>query len=170
MTSPVLYQWSGEAMIPLRRFDNYVNAEFVVGELYRLAAVDPHSDKSRGHYFASLKEAWDNLPEDIADQWPTVEHLRKFALIKTGYHDSHSVACASRAEALRVAAWAKPMDEFSVVTVHESTVTSYTAKSQKKAAMGAKAFQKSKQDVLAYVWGLVGVDPETGQANAGRAA
>lgn len=170
MTSPVLYQWSGEAMVPLRRFDNYVNAEFVVGELYRLEAVEPHSERSRNHFFASLNEAWANLPEAISDQFPTMQHLRKRGLIKTGYYDSTSVVCASHAEALRVAAWARPIDEFAVVVVRECTVINYRAKSQKRSAMGAKEFQKSKQDVLAYAWGLVGVDPETGTANAGRAA
>ncbi|WP_216073446.1 hypothetical protein, partial [Acinetobacter baumannii] len=72
---------------------------------------------SHNHEFAWLHEAWHSLPERYAEQFPSSEHLRKYALIQAGYSNSHSLVCGSKAEALRLAAFIRPMDEFAVVTV-----------------------------------------------------
>lgn len=158
MGAPLTYEWNGEAMVPLPRFHNRANAEFVVGEEYPLAIEEGRSQRSHNHFFAELATAWANLPDHMAERFPTAEHLRKFALIRTGYSDQRTLACSSRAEALRVLAFVKPLDEFAIVTVQEATVTVFTAQSQSKRAMGAKEFQESKDKVLAYVSQLIGVD------------
>jgi hypothetical protein len=106
--------------------------------------------------FAALKEAHNSLPDETAERLPTPEHLRKFALIKTGFADSRSLACSSRAEALRIAAFMRPADEFSVVTIEGAVVTVWTAKSQSVRAMGKAEFTASKDAVLAYVASLIG--------------
>ena len=90
------------------------------------------------------------MPERYGDAIPSVEHMRKWALIRTGYRDERSIVCASKAEAKRVAAFVKPMDDFAIVVVNEATVAVYTAKSQSQKAMGGKEFQKSKEAVLEY--------------------
>lgn len=167
---PVVFQWTGDTMAPLGRFHNLVNDQYVIGEQYRLAEVDDRSMKSHNHYFACVKEAWLNLPEIIALQHPTPEHLRKFVLIQCGYADERSIVCASKAEARRLAAFIKPMDEYAVVIFRECVVKVFTAQSQSVKAMGNKVFQKSKTEVLDYLDSIVGAGRGSISANAGRAA
>lgn len=157
----ILFNWDGEVMRPAtgewaRRADKV----FVVGERYRLVEEHERSSISHRHYFASVEESWGNLPENIAEQWPTSEHLRKWALVKAGYADERSIVCSSKAEAQRVAAFIKPMDAYAVVTVREAVVRVYTAKSQSMRAMGRADFQASKTAVLDILAGLVAVTPK----------
>lgn len=155
---PVPFQWDGEVMKPLQ--PKRADAFYTVGERYIMVPVSHRSDATHKHEFAWLREAWMNLPEALADDFPTSEHLRKFALIKAGYFDSHTITCGSRAEALRVAAFIKPIDEFAVVVTNAATVTRYTAKSQSRKAMGAKDFQESKTAIMDLIAGMIGVAPK----------
>lgn len=166
---PIVFRWSGEAMEPLPRFSRMCNRLFTVGELYRQETLEERSIASHNHYFSALNEAWRNLPEDQADRFPNVERLRKWCLIRAGYSDQRSIVCASKAEAQRVAAFTRPMDEFAIVIVSEAVVTVFTAQSQSMKAMGAKVFQESKQRVLDICAQLIGVEPDA-LAAAGRAA
>lgn len=155
--TPVQFQWDGEHMIPQPRFARLCDKQFVVGEHYTLI---PHEERSRAthsHYFAALHDAWLNLPDALAEQFPTEEHLRKYALIRTGFADERSIVCGTKAEAQRVAAFIKPMDHFAVVVVREATIKVYTAQSQSMKAMGKAEFQRSKQAVLDFVSDLIGV-------------
>lgn len=165
---PMVFQWDGLAMIPARA--KLADQLFVVGEHYTLVQHRDRSQASHNHYFAAIHDAWLNLPEELAERFPTSEHLRKFALIKAGYCDSQSIVCASKAEAGRVAAFVRPTDEFSIVAVNGATVTRYTAKSQSMRAMGKKVFQESKDAVLEVVAAMINVAPRELSAEAGRAA
>jgi hypothetical protein len=153
----MLYTWEGDLFRPLKRFQKACDAEFVIGEVYTLEEVKGRSQVSHNHYFAALNNGWMNLPETVAERFPTSEHLRKWCLIKAGFHDQRSIVAASKAEAQRVAAFIKPIDEFAIVVVTECTVTVYTAKSQSKKAMGAADFQKSKSAVLDLIDDLLSV-------------
>lgn len=156
--APLIFEWDGEAMIPLRRFHNIANAEFTVGERYRMEAQEQRSLVSHAHYFATLNDIWLSLPERYGDAIPSVEHMRKWALIRTGYRDERSIVCASKAEAKRIAAFVKPMDDFAIVVVNEATVSVFTAKSQSMKAMGGKEFQRSKEAVLEYCQAMLEPD------------
>lgn len=168
--APIPMRWEGDVFRPHPRYQKECDRTFTVGDVYRLVEHQDRSQASHSHYFASLAEAWANLPDDLAERWPTPEHLRKFALIKAGYADSRQIVASSRAEALRLASFIRPMDEYAVVTVAEAVVTVFTARSQSKRAMGAKDFQASKQAVLDYVAGLIGTTTETLTRSAGQAA
>ena len=91
-------------MQPLARFRKLCNKQFVVGEVYCMVAQEERSAASHRQYFASLHDAWMNLPEATAEQFPSSEHLRKYALIQAGFRDERSIVCASKAEARRLAA------------------------------------------------------------------
>ena len=145
---PLIYRWNGNAFEVLHRHQKAADAEFVVGETYRLEQIKERSAKSHAHFFAALNAGWLNLPETMVDSFPTSEHLRKHCLIKAGFCDKRSIQCSSKTEALRLAAFVKPMDEYAIVTVTGSLVTVYTAQSQSQRAMGKENFQKSKQAVL----------------------
>ena len=170
MNAPIPFTWDGESMIPAKRFARICDRAFVIGQEYPMIVHEERSAASHSHYFACLAECWRNLPDAIAEGFPTVEHLRKKALIKCGYADERSIVAASKAEALRVAAFVRPMDEYAVVLVSECVVKVFTAQSQSMRAMGRKVFQKSKDDVLAYAASLIGVTPATVANEAGKAA
>lgn len=168
MTAPVPCRWEGDCFRPLPRYAKECDARYVVGELYQLAEIEERSVKSHRAYFAGINEAWANLPERLAERIPSPEHLRKWALIKAGFADHREIVAPSRDDAVRLAAFIKPMDTFAVVTVSDCVVTVYTAKSQSLRTMGKKDFQASKQAVLDIIAGIIGVNTETLAENSGN--
>lgn len=164
MTAPQVFRWSGDSMIPLR--PKLADKEYVIGQTYRLAEIEERSAKSHDHFFAAVSEIWSNLPEELAERFPTAEHWRKHALIRTGYHDVSEFVAASKAEAIRLAAYIRGLDEYSAVIVKDNVVRRLTAKSQSKKAMGREDFQKSKTAVLEWCAAQIGVKPD----QIGRAA
>ncbi|MEI2388043.1 hypothetical protein [Breoghania sp. JC706] len=170
MTAPIPFHWDGDAMVPLTPFRKRADDVFVIGQVYRLEEIEERSAKSHKHYFACIREAWQNLPEEWADKFPTPEHLRKWALIMCGYADERSIVCASKAEALRLAAFIRPMDDFAVVVARENVVKAFTPQSQSTRTMGQKPFQESKDAVLDKIAQLIGTDAATLKRNAGMAA
>jgi len=157
MTSPIAFRWFEGVMIPQKRFARLAHEQFTVDETYVLAEVQERSKKSHDHYFVQVDEAWSNLPESYEGRWATPDHLRKWALIKAGYRDERTLVCSSKAEALRLAAFVKQFDEYTVVTVREAVVTAYTARSQSLKAMGKADFQESKTKVLEILGDMIGV-------------
>jgi hypothetical protein len=157
---PISFQYEGEGIFkPSSRFyAKLADEQFVVGEHYKLYEHRERSDISHNHYFASIKNGFDNLHDSMLGEYPTVEHLRKKALIRTGYRDERSIVCPSKAEAERVAAFIRPMDDYCVVVPLNCVVYVLTAKSQSMKAMGAGEFQKSKDAVLNFIDELLGVE------------
>lgn len=143
---------------------------FAPGGRYRVQLVEERSRSSHNHYFAAIGEAWRNLPDHMLDEFPSAEHLRKKALVRAGYADERTFVCASKAEAARMAAFLRPMDEYAIVSVREATVTVWTAKSQSVRAMGKAEFQESKDAVLDTISRLIGVSVDDLRQNTGKAA
>src|SRR5262245_61518541 len=166
---PFPFTWSGTAMLPPLALAQRAAERFTEGKRYLLVEHKLRSRKSHDHQFAALHEAWLNLPEALAPIFPTEEHLRKFALIKTGYADLKITVMDTERDAQRLAV-ALRRHEFELVTVTGTAVYRYSAKSQSQEAMGAETFQQSKQAVLDYVAALVNVDPLTLRAEAGMSA
>ncbi|WP_188260825.1 hypothetical protein [Azospirillum tabaci] len=170
MTNPIPFRWEGDCFTPMPGFGKRCDELFVVGQAYRLVEQEDRSAASHRHYFACINTAWENLPERLSADFPTPDHLRRFALIRAGYADSRTLVASSKAEAVRLAAFVKPMDSYAVVVVTDATVTVWTARSQSAKAMGKKDFQESKDAVLDVIAGLIGTDPATLSAQAGQAA
>ena len=170
MTAPLYFQWSGDAMVPLPRFAERSRKQYKVGETYRLVEENERSMQSHNHFFSCIQESWKNLPHDIAESYPSPDHLRRWALVRAGFADERSIVAGSNEEARRIAAFVRPSDPYAVITVGGCVVKVFTAKSQSRKAMGAKDFQASKTAVLEIVAGLVGVDVDTLAANSGKAA
>ena len=157
--APLPFVWDGEAMRLLPAFAAAAAARFCAGEVVALAEAELRSSPSHRHYFACVREAWVNLPEGLAERFASEEHLRKYALIKAGYRDERSIVCASKAEARRIAAFIRPIDDYAIITLSEQVVTQFTAKSQSAAAMSKAEFQASKDAVLGLLAEMIGVDP-----------
>lgn len=152
-----------KVMVPLKRFANVCASQFDLNQVYTLevvGAAGERTDRSHKHYMACVTEAWRNLPEGMAEEYPTPDHLRKRALIKMKYYHLKSLVFDTPADATRAAAYIKPMDEFAVVLVKGKVVNHYTAKSQKylrAGGMDKEEFQKSKDDVLACIAAMIDV-------------
>lgn len=161
MSAPVMlrYEGDGEFRAASVFWAGRCDKEFVVGEVTKMAEPHERSQSSHNHHFASIKNAWDNLPDAMLDEYPTAEHLRKKALIACGYAEHRDHVCASKQEARKLRAFLKPMDDYAIVECHENVVRVWTAKSQSVRAMGAKEFQESKQRVLDWLDDLLGVEP-----------
>jgi hypothetical protein len=170
MTSPVNFRWDGEHMVPLERHRKLCDRQYVIGEIYLLVAEEERSMRSHQHYFASLREAWLNLPENLAERFPTVEHLRKWCLIKCGYSKENKIVCDSPKVAANVAGFISVNVAYSVTVVEGNVVTVYTPQSQAVRAMGSKVFQQSKSDVLDLLSSMVGVSRSELDKHAGKVA
>lgn len=166
--TPLYFTWTGAVMRP--ELPKAAARQFKTGERYRLGVIEERSVNSHNHYFASIAEAWKNLPEQYAERFPSAEHLRKWCLVKAGYADERSIACASPEEAAKVGAFVRPLDDFAVITVRENVVKVYTAKSQSTRSMDKKEFGESKNAVLDICAEMVGVTQAELAANADRAA
>ena len=159
------FRWTGEVMEPARGHLHRCNVEFVVGAVYTMETVEQRSAASHRHYFAAIHEAWQSLPENLVEQFPTDEHLRRWCLIRAGYCQHRDIVASSKAEALRISAFVKPMDPYAVVAPRGCVVTVWTAESQSTKAMGKQRFQESKDAVLGLIATMIGTDPvEIGRA------
>lgn len=154
---PTAFRWDDLARVMVPTHPRLASARFDHDTIYLLGDVEDRSDISHNHEFAWLKEAWNSRPEHLSEAFQSAAHLRKAALIKAGFRDERSVVCGSRAEALRVAAFIRPMDEYAVVSVSGATVVVLTAKSQSKKAMGKDEFQRSKTAIMDVVAEMLGI-------------
>ena len=152
---PIIFDWTGTAMVPRRPFMRDADARFVIGEGYMLEPVELRSAASHRHYFAVVNDAWASLPNELLVRFPSPDHLRKWALIKAGFCDMRHITCASKAEALRVGEFVRPCDSYALVTVKDAVVTIYTAHSQSNRSMDKKTFAASKEAVLRVVGDLL---------------
>lgn len=162
MNHPTAFTWDAEACVMSPKWPRLAASRFEGGRDYLLAPLDVTSEKSRRHEFAWLRTAWLNLPEDLAAAFPSVDHLRKHALIVAGFCNTTDYVCGSRAEAVR---WAenlrREVDAYAVVEVREGVVRVHKARSQAKAAMTGAEFQASKTAILEVVSAMLGVEPAT---------
>lgn len=159
---PCVWHEADKCFHPIPRAVNVACVHYGDGEVVTLAPVEERSEVSHRHEFAWLREAWLSLPEALADEYASPEHLRKRALIAAGWCDVRDYACASRAEAQRLAATLRgELDDYTVVVVRDSVVRVCRAKSQARNKMNAADFQASKTAVLEHVAGLLGVDPQS---------
>lgn len=168
---PLRFTWEGDAMKPAAPYyQKQADKYFVIGETYIMVEHRERSQKSHSHYFAAVNDAWGNLPDHMLAEYPSAEHLRKKALIRKGYCDERSIVCSSKADALRIASFLKPMDEYAIVIASEAVVKVLTAQSQSRKAMGPATFQESKTAVLEFIDEILGTARGETERNAGRAA
>jgi hypothetical protein len=167
-----LYRWEGDAFTPLVRFKKRCDEAFTVGEIYPLDIAEERSMRSHRHYFASVREAWVNLPDDISMDFASSDMLRKHALIMTGYFKERRFIASSADEARKIARFIsiRDKDDYAIVSVAGNVVVERRAKSQSIPSMGSKLFQQSKRDVLAFLSEMVGVSAESLEQNAEQAA
>ena len=162
MAEPLWYRWNGAAMVPMR--PDAASAQFFCDGRYLLEAHQERSLARHKAYFAAINAAWHSLSEEAMERYPSPEHLRKSALIHTGWRDDRYIDCGSAEHARRMATFVKPFDSFAVITTEGRILRVWTAQSQSFRAMGRTDFNRSMDDVLGWVSALIGVPRATLEA------
>lgn len=163
------FMWRDGAFVPDgARLANWCDEQFGEGEIVTFERHEERSTASHNHYFASIKTAWDNLPE-TDERFPTPEALRKWALIRSGHCTENSIVCDTPEQAQLVASF-MGNSEGTIIVVRANIVKKYTAKSQSVKMMNKDEFQRSKVDVLDTIAELIAVKRKKLEDNAGRAA
>ncbi len=188
---PIVYTWqeivlpaTGEvilAMVPKPRYEKTARQQFVVSEEYPLQIIETRSRASHNHFFASVHDAYSNLPETVQARWLNEDHMRKWVLCEIGYYDEDEIEFDTRRDAQEFARHCRKWDERLPTSARDYArlwvtqadgnwkVIRRTAKSQSAAAMGKDAFQASKKAVLEYLDDGLGVKRGT-LSKQGRAA
>lgn len=169
MTAPAAYAWGGGALTPLPRFAGQCERQFAHGQTYCLAEVQGHSPAASRWYLAAVRETWARLPENLADRFPSPEHLRTQALIQAGYYNEQTVDAGTNTTAQRVAAALRSREPFSAVSVHGPYVVIRDPKRQSYPAMPKDALERSIDAVLDITMGLSGPPLDALGAAARRA-
>lgn len=171
---PLRLRWTGTVFEPAGfRAARECESTYEPNEVYEFLQHKVRSEKSHRHFFACVNEAFDNLPEALAAQFVSPEHLRKWALIQVGYRKERIIVQSTAADAARAAALIRPMDEFAVIETDGPLVRVWTARTQKEdgpSAMGAREFEDSKQKVLALLEEMIGLAPGELGKHAGMSA
>jgi hypothetical protein len=165
---PIRFIWRDGVLVPDgRRAAEYCD-QFGEGEIIMMERHEERSTVSHNHYFASIKTAWENLPENDP-RFPNPEALRHWALIKAGYCTESHVVCDTEEQANTIAGFMGHADGV-IVVVKGNVVKKFTAKSQSVKAMNKQEFQVSKVAVLDIIAELIEVSRKRLESNAGRAA
>ncbi|MDE2096835.1 MAG: hypothetical protein KGL39_06270 [Patescibacteria group bacterium] len=149
-TDIIQFTWdkTASAMVPVGRYRSMCERLFEDGHHYRMEVHEERSMRSHRFYFAALHEAWLNLNEKSAAQFPTPEHLRHWALVQTGYCTERDFVLDSAKEATRLATYFRKVSSYSVIKVSANVVKVFEPESQSIKAMKKDRFEASKRDVL----------------------
>ena len=115
-------------------------------------------DPVRRRYFAIVHESYDNLPAKWSKRFPSVEHLRKWALIKAGWCDVVQVVAGSTVR--QIADAMRKLDRFAVISVNGEIITIFTAKSQTRKNQPKAQFMETAQKVYNILSDMLGTDVE----------
>ncbi len=158
-------------MVPHARFAALCKRQFAEGEDYPLGPVEGVPSRSRGGFFAGVKEAWNNLPAED-QRFPTPEHLRKRAHVHAGWATHAQYVMDTPKDAKQMARGLRGSDEYAVIKVSGNVIDVWIAKSiaAGTAGLDAKKFQEVKTRALDWVATLARTTRAELEANAGRAA
>lgn len=147
-------------MIPHQRFRQLCDRQFELEEDYPLARIENRSMASHNYYFAALSDAFDNLPEAWAQEFPSAEHMRKWVLIEVGFFTIEEHDFDTAKDAKKFAALIRKLDEYARIKIVGTTVMIRRAKSQDHRSMKKEEFEASKSAVLEYTSQVIGVKRE----------
>lgn len=167
--APILFLCLDDnGMVPASPYWQRKAAEqFKPGLRYELIEYQDRSDNSHKHLFATIREAHDNLPDELLDEYPTADRLRRKLLIRGGFCSEQSVPCATKVEAQRWADAIRRREPDSVVLVRGAVVRIFTAESMSYRSMDRKRFAAAKEFILGELSTMIGTTPrELESANA----
>lgn len=159
--APILYTCIEDGvMVPASPFWQRKAAEhYRAGARYELVEHQERSDNSHRHFFATIREAFQNLPDALLDEYPTADRLRRKLLIKGGFCKEQTVECATKAEAQRWADITRQREPDSIVIARGVLVRIFTAESMSYRTMDRKRFQAAKEFILGELSSMLGSTP-----------
>lgn len=170
MNNPVAFRFVNGAMIPINPFFVARAAkQYEPGQVYVLVPQEARSPESHRFFFAALHEGWLNLTEEYAEQFPTAESLRAYALVKSGRADRYTIICATHDDALRTAAIAGSREKLRIINVDDCIVTIFIPHSMSMREMGKAEFEAAKRDCLDIIASMTHSTRNDLEANAGKA-
>lgn len=152
--------WNGEVLVPVRGYQRQADASLVIGTRYTVEVEEPRNMAQHKGYFARIHEAWQSMPEELLEDYPSSEHLRKRALIKTGYASMTDFVCASSVQAVAAARAFTGADKYALVEISDRAVRIWQAESQSLRAMGSQRFKRSIDEVERWIGDLLEIPPE----------
>ena len=151
-------RWAGGVLIPVGNYAMAAACDAMSEGDTVLVSIDhPRSMNSHRHQFAEIRTMFEHLPERLQKMpWAaTPETLRKHALIASGFHDTFTVDCGTKAAAERIMPRLNDAERrahgYAIGQVRGPVVTIWTPRSQSVRAMGGAEFQRSKQAALAWI-------------------
>jgi hypothetical protein len=167
---PIAFIRVDNHLVPLPRFQRAFDEQYAINEEYALIkSEDRNMTRHRG-YFAQIKEAFNNLTEEYANGYPSVDHLRADALIMAGYYTEARYVMDSRDEAKHLGVMLRRLSPLAVIRIKGNVVLHFEAKSQSVSSMGREEFETSCRKVLHIVASMARTTPAELKKNAGRAA
>ena len=175
---PVLATWNDADLSfkVVARFGRLARSQFSNGEDYPLEVVEHRSSAEHNHYFAAIKNAWDNVnDEETIRLLGGPNGLRHWALIQTGWCYTVPIGPMSKAAAIKGAhgaadnfrRWSDEMNSskqggsYVEVVIRPVdggwVVIVKTPMSQSRAAMKKEPFRDSKKAVLELLAGQIQV-------------
>jgi hypothetical protein len=147
-------------MIPANRYwAGRAAKQFVAGQRYYMAEDLEASSKSKRFFFAAIRQLWQNLPDDLHREYPTVEHLRKKLMLRLGFFKQRSFPCASRQEALQLRTWLREKDEYAILIVDGAVLIETTAESI--TAMTKARFKEMSDAMIGWLCDRTGIPVES---------
>ncbi len=159
MIYPIYVTYDGNVFTPMARYKHRCDQQFATDNVttYRLVIEEERSEKSHRQYFATVRDAYLSLPENLGERFINADHLRKWCLIKTGWALVQEQELDTPHDAEIVTGFIRRREPYSVVVRRGCVVVVYTAMSQSKNAMKKEPFEKSKHDVLDLIDSMLGV-------------
>jgi len=158
---PILYHVKNGAMVPDVRYKKIFDKQFAEGSEHLLILSETRDRKSHNHFMAAVHSAWMNLAEEWNGFFPTEDHLRKWALVKEGFCTKVEHVCHTSAEAARLVAAFRDIDQYAVISKKGNVVLVFQAESQSELEMGGgERWRESKKKVLDRVASMSRTTPE----------
>lgn len=159
---PVRWDEEKRVFIPAPRFVDQLLKALRHGQRIFIERIELRSMKAHRRFFAELANRWETMPEHIRARFANSTHLRKFALISCGWIDDDikDIACGTPEVAVIGAVCAKTSNRYAMITIRESVITIYQARSMRttgEKCMTAKEFYQAADDVLAFLDAMLGI-------------
>ena len=167
----LIYEGRGKFHATSTFWEKRCDELFAHGEQVLMHEDKERSSPSHRQFFAVLNDAYANLPEIEAKQYPTRDIFRGMALIETGHFNERKFCAVSEDEALRIAKFLQRDDgSIQVIATNGTWVVERSPVSQSFSRMDATTFQRVRDDVLAWCADKLGITVEELMIHGGHAA
>ena len=143
--------------VAFRRHRSAIEKMYKRGDRVIIEIYAPRSAAWEKKFFALVNTAWQNLPADIQENFPSPSDLRKWALIETGHFHERRGVFASNAKAQEFMMASRPADDYVLFSNNGAVLVERRPRSMRRDSMNREEFNKAADDVIACLAKLLGV-------------